>query len=89
MSTDEVADLYADNPDVFGSGFTNKDLDGITDENLSSHLQIQPVNAKGLLWVELPWYFCRIMAFCNGLFTRGGFQEQLESVFFKVMGDAG
>lgn len=91
MSTDEVADLYADNPNVFGSGFTNKDLDGITDENLKVLIsQIQPVNAKevvvgGVTMSTFAALWPFVMAYLRGRISR----EQLESVFFKVMGDSG
>lgn len=91
MSTDEVADLYADNPNVFGSGFTNKDLDGITDEKLQILIsQMEPINAKEVVMGGITmstfaalWPF--VMAYLRGRITR----EQLELVFFQVMGDSG
>ena len=91
MSTDEVANLYEDNPNVFGSGFTNKDLDGITDEKLQILIsQIEPINAKEVVVVGITmstfavlWPF--VMAYLRGRISR----EQLELVFFQVMGDSG
>ena len=91
MSTDEVADLYADNPNVFGSGFTNKDLDGITDEKLQILIsQMEPINAKEVVMGGITmstfaalWPF--VMAYLRGRISR----EQLELVFFQVMGDSG
>ena len=91
MSTDEVADLYADNPNVFGSGFTNKDLDEITDEKLQILIsQMEPINAKEVVVAGITmstfaalWPF--VMAYLRGRISR----EQLELVFFQVMGDSG
>jgi hypothetical protein len=91
MSTDEVADLYADNPNVFGSGFTNKELDGITDEKLQILIsQMEPINAKevvvgGITMSTFAALWPFVMAYLRGRITR----EQLELVFFQVMGDSG
>ena len=91
MSTDEVADLYADNPNVFGSGFTNKDLDGITDEKLQILIsQMEPINAKevvvgGITMSTFAALWPFVMAYLRGRISR----EQLELVFFKVMGHSG
>ena len=91
MSTDEVADLYADNPNVFGSGFTNKDLDGITDEKLQILIsQMEPINAKevvvgGITMSTFAALWPFVMAYLRGRISR----EQLELVFFQVMGDSG
>ena len=91
MSTDEVADLYADNPNVFGSGFTNKDLDGITDENLKILIsQMEPINAKevvvgGITMSTFAALWPFVMAYLRGRISR----EQLELVFLQVMGDSG
>ena len=91
MSTDEVANLYADNPNVFGSGFTNKDLDEITDKKLQILIsQMEPINAKEVVVAGITmstfaalWPF--VMAYLRGRISR----EQLELVFFQVMGDSG
>ncbi len=91
MSTDEVADLYEDNPNVFGSGFTNKDLDGITDEKLQILIsQMEPINAKevvvgGITMSTFAALWPFVMAYLRGRISR----EQLELVFFQVMGDSG
>ena len=91
MSTDEVADLYADNPNVFGSGFTNKDLDEITDEKLQILIsQMEPINAKevvvgGITMSTFAALWPFVMAYLRGRISR----EQLELVFFQVMGDSG
>ena len=91
MSTDEVADLYADNPNVFGSGFTNKDLDGITDEKLQILIsQMEPINAKevvvgGITMSTFAALWPFVMAYLRGRISR----EQLELVFLQVMGDSG
>ena len=91
MSTDEVANLYADNPNVFGSGFTNKDLDGITNEKLQILIsQMEPINAKevvvgGITMSTFAALWPFVMAYLRGRISR----EQLELVFFQVMGDSG
>lgn len=91
MSTDEVADLYADNPNVFGSGFTNKDLDGITDEKLQILIsQMEPINTKevvvgGITMSTFAALWPFVMAYLRGRISK----EQLELVFFQVMGDSG
>ena len=91
MTTDEVAELYEDNPNVFGSGFTNKDLDGITDDKLQILIsQMEPINAKEVVVGGITmstfgalWPF--VMAYLRKRIT----EEQLEKVFFQVMGDSG
>ena len=91
MSTDEVANLYADNPNVFGSGFTNKDLDGITNEKLQILIsQMEPINAKevvvgGITMSTFAALWPFVMAYLRGRISR----EQLELVFLQVMGDSG
>lgn len=91
MSTDEVADLYADNPNVFGSGFTNKDLDEITDEKLQILIsQMEPINTKevvvgGITMSTFAALWPFVMAYLRGRISK----EQLELVFFQVMGDSG
>ena len=91
MSTDEVANLYADNPNVFGSGFTNKDLDGITNEKLQILIsQMEPINAKevvvgGITMSTFAALWPFEMAYLRGRISR----EQLELVFLQVMGDSG
>ena len=88
MTTDEVADLYESHPNVFGSGFTNEDLDNITDENLQILLdKMQPVDvavvgvtamAFGTLWPFVMAYLRKKMR-----------KDQLERVFKHVLGDSG
>lgn len=91
MTTDEVADLYAGNPNVFGSGFTNKDLDDITDEKLQILLsQIEPISSKevvvgGITMSTFSALWPFVMAYLRGRIKK----EQLELVFFQVMGDSG
>lgn len=91
MSTDEVADLYSDNPNVFGSGFTIKDLDNITDKNLQILIsQIEPINAKevvvgGITMSTFAALWPFVMAYLRGRISRA----QLELLFFHVMGDSG
>ena len=91
MSTDEVANLYADNPNVFGSGFTNKDLDGITNEKLQILIsQMEPINSKevvvgGITMSTFAALWPFVMAYLRGRISR----EQLELVFLQVMGDSG
>ena len=91
MTTDEVADLYANNPNVFGSGFTNKDLDEITDEKLKILIsQMEPINAKevvvgGITMSTFAALWPFVMAYLRGRISR----EQLELVFLQVMGDSG
>ncbi len=91
MSTDEVANLYADNPNIFGSGFTNKELDEITDEKLQILIsQIEPINAKevvigGITMSTFAALWPFVMAYLRGRITK----KQLELVFFQVMGDTG
>ena len=91
MSTDEVADLYADNPNVFGSGFSNKDLDEITDEKLQILIsQMEPISSKevvvgGITMSTFAALWPFVMAYLRGRITK----DQLEKVFFQVMGDSG
>ena len=91
ISTDEVANLYADNPNVFSSGFTNKDLDEITDEKLQILVsQMEPINSKEVVVGGITmstfgalWPF--VMAYLRNRISK----DQLEIVFLKVMGDSG
>ena len=91
MSTDEVADLYADNPNVFGSGFTNKDLDDITDEKLQILIsQMEPINAKevvvgGITMSTFAALWPFVMAYLRARITK----DQLEKVFIQVLGNSG
>ena len=91
MTTDEVANLYASNPNVFGSGFTNEDLDNITDEKLQALLdKMQPINANEVVvggvaastFVVL-WPY--VMAYLRKRMKK----DQLERVFKHVLGDSG
>jgi hypothetical protein len=91
MTTDEAASHYANNPNVYGSGFTNTDLDDITDQNLKILIsQMEPINTKEVVVGGVTvstfaalWPF--VMAYLRNRLT----QDQLEKVFFQVMGDSG
>ena len=91
MTTDEVASRYDSNPNVYGSGFTNTDLDDITDENLKNLIsQMEPINTKevvmgGVTMSTFAALWPYVMAYLRKRLT----QDQLEKVFFQVMGDSG
>ncbi len=91
MSTDEVADLYIGNPNVFGSGFTNKDLEEITDEKLQVLIsQMEPINAKEVVVGGVTMStFAALWPFVMAYLRRRITKELLEKVFFQVMGDSG
>ena len=71
--------------------FRNKDLDEITDEKLQILIsQMEPINVKEVVVAGITmstfaalWPF--VMAYLRGRISR----EQLELVFFQVMGDSG
>ena len=51
MTTDEVAVAFEGDPRVFGSGFTHKELQYITEENIDKLInQIQPLNATEVVF---------------------------------------
>ena len=91
MTTDEVAEIYESNPNVFGSGFTNKELEDITDEKLQILIsQMEPINTEqvvvgGITMSTFAALWPFVMAYLRKRIT----QEQLEQVFFQVMGDSG
>ena len=91
MTTDEVAQLYEDDPRVFGSGISNEELSNITEENLEKLLQLmEPVNPHEVVIGGVTvgaaaalWPF--VMAYLRGKISR----EKLDMVFRHVLGDAG
>ncbi len=51
MATDEVAATYDGDPRVFSSGFTHKELQNITEENIDKLInQIEPLNATEIVF---------------------------------------
>ena len=51
MATDEVAATFDGDPRVIGSGFTHKDLQNITEENIDKLInQIEPLNATEIVF---------------------------------------
>ena len=91
MTTDEVADLYESHPNVFGSGFTNEDLDNITDENLQILLdKMQPVNANEVVvGGVIVSTFVALWPFVIAYLRKKMRKDQLERVFKHVLGDSG
>ena len=91
MTTDEVASHYDSNPNVYGSGFTNTDLDDITDENLKNLIsQMEPINTKEVVMGGVTMStFAALWPFVMAYLRKRLTQDQLEKVFFQVMGDSG
>tara|TARA_B100000575_G_scaffold206059_1_gene167464 strand:- start:471 stop:2045 length:1575 start_codon:yes stop_codon:yes gene_type:complete len=91
MTTDEVAELFKGNPNIFGSGITNEQLDNITDEQLEILLsQVEPLNAHqvvigGITMSTFAALWPFVMAYLRNKISH----DQLEKVFISVMGDSG
>ena len=91
MTTDEVAQLYEDDPRVFGSGISNEELSNITEENIERLIDsIEPVNQYEVVFggvavgtTAILWPF--VMAYLRGKIPA----HELEKVFKHVLGEAG
>lgn len=91
MTTEELAQVYQDDPRVFGSGITNEELSNITEENVEKLLQIMvPVSQQEVVvggvtigTAAALWPF--VMAYLRGRISR----ESLDLVFKHVLGEAG
>ena len=92
MATDELAQIYQDDPRVFGSGISNEELTDITEENVEKLLEnVKPMNSSQEVVVggvtvgavAALWPF--IMAYLKGKISK----QKLEMVLAHVMGKAG
>ena len=91
MTTDEVAELYAGDDRVFGSGFSHTELDEITSERFDELISnIEPINAQQVVFGGVTvgvaaalWPF--VIAYLRNRITK----EQLEVVFERVLGESG
>jgi len=88
MATDEVAELFADDPRVFGSSVLNVNLENITNERFEELVEtIRPINQTEVIVGGITvgimtalWPF--VMGYLRGFITK----TQLEMVFVKVLG---
>ena len=91
MTTDEVAEMYQNNPKVFGSGISHKDLENITQENFQNLLnKVEPINEHqvvfgGVTLSTAALLYPFVIAFLKKQIT----EEDLKTVFKKVLGDSG
>ena len=91
MTTEEIAELYKNDPRVFGSNISNEELENITKENFQKLVdKIEPVNQYEVVIGGITmgttaalWPFT--MAYLRGRIDR----EDLDMVFEKVLGEAG
>jgi len=90
MTTDELAQIYENDPRVFGSGISNEELTNITEENMDQLLaMMEPVNQHQVViggvtvgTAAALWPF--VMAYLRGNISR----ENLDRVFQHVFGEA-
>jgi len=91
MTTDELAQVYQDDPRVFGSGISNEELTNITEENIDKLLGIMnPISQHQVVvggvtmgTAAALWPF--VMAYLRGNISR----DKLDVVFKHVLGEAG
>ena len=91
MTTDEAAEVFKDNPAIFGSGISNEDLNNITSENLEQLLgTIEPVNQTQVVLGGVTmgttaalWPF--VLAYLKGKIDK----DQLSQVCERILGKAG
>lgn len=90
MSTDEVAAFYENDDRVFGGGFTNEDLQNITEEKFDELVDSIEVSAEGVViggvsmgTIAALWPF--FIAYKREKIT----YQQFEKAYKKVLGDAG
>lgn len=91
MTTDEVAEMYQNNPKVFGSGISHKDLENITQENFQNLLnRVEPINEHQVVFGGVTFSTLAILyPFVISFLKKQISEEQLKSVFKKVLGDSG
>tara|TARA_B100000427_G_C15491416_1_gene587819 strand:+ start:206 stop:1777 length:1572 start_codon:yes stop_codon:yes gene_type:complete len=91
MTTDEVAAMYSNNPKVFGSGVSHKDLENITQENFNKLLdKVEPINEHqvvigGVTFGTLAVLYPFVISYIKRKIT----EEQLKMILVKVLGDSG
>ncbi len=91
MTTEEVANLYKDDPRIFGSGIFHEDLESITEEKFEELIEtIKPINHNEVIIGGITfgasaalWPF--VMAYLRKKIT----YNQLERVFNHVLGETG
>ena len=91
MTTDEMAQLYEDDPRVFGSDISHEDLNNITEENIDKLLGlIEPRSAQEVViggvtigMTAALWPF--VMAYLRGKISK----DRLSQVCEHAMGSAG
>ena len=91
MTTEEIANLYKDDPRIFGSGILHKDLESITEERFEELIEtIEPINHNEVIIGGVTfgasaalWPF--VMAYLRKKIT----YDQLERVFNHVLGETG
>ena len=91
MTTDELAQIYENDPRVFGSGISNEELTNITEENMDQLLaMMEPINQHQVVvggvtvgTAAALWPF--VMAYLRGNISR----ENLDRGFQHVLGEAG
>ena len=91
MTTDELAQVYEDDPRVFGSGITDEELSNITEENVEKLLEMMvPVSQQEVVvggvtlgTAAALWPF--VIAYLRNRISR----ESLDLVFRHVLGEAG
>jgi len=91
MTTDEVAELYPDNPMVFGSGIEHEELKNITEDNIDELINsIEQVDVNHVILggftvglVAAIWPFT--MAYKRNKIS----YESYEKAIIKILGDSG
>ena len=91
MTTDEIAQVYESNPQVFGSGITHKELESITSENFDRLLnQIEPINEYRVVFGVVAFGTLSILyPFLIAYLKKNITEDQLKNVFHKILGDSG
>ena len=91
MTTDEIAQVYESNPQVFGSGITHKELESITSENFDRLLnQIEPINEYRVVFGGVAFGTLSILyPFLIAYLKKNITEDQLKNVFHKILGDSG
>ena len=91
MTTNEISQLYKDNPQVFGSGISHKELHNITEQNFDELInKIEPINEYkvvfgGVVFSSISILYPFVIAFIKKRIN----EQQLRKLFIRVMGDSG
>lgn len=91
IATDEVAESMRDNPQIWGAGMTNAELENVTDENFERLFQsLEPLNATeivagGLAVGALVKLWPYVMGYIRGRLAK----EKLRAACMRVLPESG